>query len=263
MTTNNASLLNLEEAAQRRVKVRPYGSGQDLVLEDTLYDGENLVIHVTDNSNETVTLSDSGQVAASLFIRGVDLSKQPAKHAWEHINALLTRGFTAPLSPDHQTDEWELSITAYTQELPSAIRALSAAMLRADGLGTLVSRTAPRLRFATQMAQVTRTSGLEVSENKRIATRSGMARQVHFVAHSGPRDFQVQTVTTEGGNINASVDSTYSILADSKLDPHRRVAVFDREAVKKRALVNHIKEVATVVLRDDLANYWHDQLRAA
>ncbi|WP_201521683.1 hypothetical protein [Gulosibacter hominis] len=253
----------LRQAAQRQAQIQKYGDGLDVVLEDTLYDGENITIHATPGAPGTTMLTDTGQVAASLFIRGVDLSKQPAKYAWQYISKLLARTSTAPLPTDSNVDEWELAVTVNNDELHLGIQALTAAMLRADGLGTLGKRPARGPVFASQMASITRNAGLQVVESPSIQTRSGMTRHVHFTAATGRREYQVQTITTDGGNVRVAIDTTYSTLADSTVDVNQRVVVLDREVTKKPGIVDHITDVAIPVPKDELHDYWGDQLRAA
>lgn len=139
MTNITALQHAITNANTRTARVEPYSDGIDLILDETLYNGENLTIHATATSDTTTTLTDSGQLAASLFMRGVDLTTGAAAQGWHYITQLLHQATTTPTPGTEPADEWELSLTVTNSELHDGLSTLAAAMLRVDGLGAFAN----------------------------------------------------------------------------------------------------------------------------
>ncbi|MBN6777395.1 DUF1828 domain-containing protein [Pseudoclavibacter alba] len=243
----------LERAAERRYRIRPYAGGHDIVLQDELYDGENLVIHVEQLASGVYKLTDYGQLAASLSIRSVDLSTGPAKKSWDYVRDVLAHNTNGPTPFPGASDEWELSAFATEDTLDSALRQLAAAMLRADGIGGLVEwRESADDTFRVTALASARSAGLQVTTRTSIATAVGN-RRVHFDAAGQTRVAHVRTLSA-ARNTTDSYDKTYSIFSQAKEPLASLVTVVD-DGIKME-MIESLRNVSTVLDLADASDYW-------
>lgn len=172
MTSSALDLTRLSEPVQ----VRNYLGGQMLTLPWSYGSGDLLELYVEQRTVDVVAISDRCMTAFHLGdVPGLDLGTGVAAASWQAVLA------TAPLPPDIEAGEWEISTAIDAARIDEGLRAVTEMCLRADGLRFL-AKGPTRRSFRQRVVQIAGEVAAAVVQDREVRLQSGGNRKVTLEA---------------------------------------------------------------------------------
>lgn len=211
----------------------------------TLEDSTPVTLFVSQLSDELFNISDGGLAAGSLADAGVDLAGKVAGSSFQ----LLQQGLR--LSPSMgETGEWDLAVSATSDELGDAVIELSEAVVRAEGLKALARRR-PVKSFGDRIVKSAGEVGLKIEPQAKLPLRYRNARRrVTYHLMGEHHDAFVQSISR--ASTISGYDHARSLFSDAAVEEERRMVVVEGGVRLEGWQFEGLSEVCRVVTEPNM-----------